>query len=696
MTSTHSLKSGFAPFMPRARLLRLIGSELISDDVVAITELVKNAHDADATFVSIQFVGVTGSDGEIIIRDDGHGMDLDTLLSRWMQPAGSSKGREGTRFTQAGRRVLGEKGVGRFAADKLAATLELASRKRAETSELHAVFDWDEFDADDRMLADIKSSWDVRAADWLDSHGTMLRLGRLRSVWTERMFRRLCTRLARLVSPFVTRKDFRILIESDEFPQYSGEVGGGYLDVAPYQVEAEFDGKSAFTLKLNGTKSPRQTLAAEQRPSCGPLRLRLFAFDLETEALAKLGPRAEVRAWLREWSGISVYRDSFRVWPYGESHDDWLRLDQRRVNNPVVRLSNNQIVGFVEISSDRNPELRDQTNREGLIHNDAFEDLQKFVLFVMNLLEAERQAHRHPQSKRAAVSPTAHRKTREAAALPDQLEALAAKATGPIGDELRRAAQRARSAAASDLAARKKMLEGYTELAAAGQTASLVGQSISTCLETVRAVCKTLHGSLGRDSLDEVVKANSALVRLQASAAIAEEHLRAMTSMQSGASRRRRGLDVADELKRLQDLSRPLLQEHDAEMAVEAGDDLVTRTEMRPEMFGAVISALVMNSVGWKAAERRLRITTGARVDGDFIEILVSDNGKGVTPGLEGSIFEPMVSGQPDAAGMGLTIARSVVEMHGGTISLVPDRRRKGATFRVSLPRKKARSTSRL
>jgi len=58
---------------------------------------------------------------------------------------------------------------------------------------------------------------------------------------------------------------------------------------------------------------------------CGPLRMRIFGFDLETEALARIGPRTEVRAWLREWSGISVYRDGFRVWPYGEPHDDWLR-----------------------------------------------------------------------------------------------------------------------------------------------------------------------------------------------------------------------------------------------------------------------------------------------------------------------------------------------------------------------------------
>ncbi len=310
MNTQESVRSGFAPFVPRARLLRLIGAELISDDVVAVTELVKNAHDADATVVSIQFANVTGGEGEIIVRDDGHGMDLDTLLTRWMQPASSAKGRQATRFTAGGRRVLGEKGVGRFATDKLAARLELVSREREQPTEVHASFDWDEFDSDDRMLSDVRNRWEVRAADWLDSHGTMLRLSSLRSMWTERMFRRLCTRLARLISPFEAGNGFRIVIESDEFPQYSGEVGGAYLDVAPYRLEGDFDGVDAVSLKINQGRAVRHVLPAQDRPSCGPVKVRLFAFDLGDRSAGKarpanrrasLAPRMVGRECLPRW-----------------------------------------------------------------------------------------------------------------------------------------------------------------------------------------------------------------------------------------------------------------------------------------------------------------------------------------------------------------------------------------------------------
>src|SRR5262249_5382986 len=110
-------RTGTIAFKPRARLLKLIGEELISDDVVAVSELVKNAHDADAHTVTVSFRGVTGQDGEMEVRDDGCGMDLQTLLGRWMEPAASTKVGADRRLTASGRRVLGEKGVGRFAAD---------------------------------------------------------------------------------------------------------------------------------------------------------------------------------------------------------------------------------------------------------------------------------------------------------------------------------------------------------------------------------------------------------------------------------------------------------------------------------------------------------------------------------------------------------------------------------------------------
>jgi hypothetical protein len=426
-------KNGAIAFQPRARLLKLIGEELISDEVVALSELVKNSHDADAGTVSVTFRSVTSEGGTIEVFDDGVGMDVATLLGRWMEPAASTKVGKGRQITPKGRRVLGEKGVGRFAADKLARCLEIVSRCRSRSDEVQALVDWDRYDNGSLLLSEVQNRWEVRPAHEVNPHGTLLRMTGLRAAWSERMFRRLSIRLSRLLSPFRRDDPFVIRIESDEFPHYSGELRADFLDRAPYRVEAEFDGRQTISLSLNGRRSTLQRWNGQGELACGPVCIRLYVFDLEAEALAKVGPRQEARAWLREWTGVSIYRDGFRVWPYGEPHDDWLRLDQRRVNSPVEHLSNNQVIGFIDLGRDRNPELKDQTNREGLIHNQAFEDLRRLVYFVLQAVEAERQSIRHP-TRRATGGVVAHHP--EAVSMTDELERLATRAGGAIGREL--------------------------------------------------------------------------------------------------------------------------------------------------------------------------------------------------------------------------------------------------------------------
>jgi hypothetical protein len=455
---------GEVVFQPTARLLRLLGEELISDEIIAVAELVKNAHDADATRCVLHFGGVTGPEGTITIEDNGHGMGAEEFLYGWMQPGASRKRQRKRQTTRRGRRVLGEKGVGRFAVDKLARRLELVSRRRGSGREIHAEFCWDDYDDESRLLSEITTRWDARLAREIAPAGTILRLRGLRTRWNERMFRRLCTRLARLVSPFRVGDQFQIVIDTDEFPDYSGEQRTDFLCKAPYQLQASFDGDEGIELYVGDRKS-REIWPGPGRLTCGPARVNLYAFDLETPGLARIGPGVEVRAWLREWSGVSVYRDGFRVWPYGEPHDDWLGLDQRRVNNPVVRLSNNQVIGFVAIGRDTNLRLLDQTNREGLIHNDAFADLRRLVHFLFLHLEEHRQSIRHPRADGHA--PSAATAT---AGLPlEALDRLAAALPTRVGGQLRKIRKDLEREIGQREEAHRRELQGHVELAASGQ-----------------------------------------------------------------------------------------------------------------------------------------------------------------------------------------------------------------------------------
>src|SRR5258706_13981830 len=90
---------------------------------------------------------------------------------------------------------------------------------------------------------------------------------------------------------------------------------------------------------------------------------------------------------LETYSGVSIYRDGFRVHPYGAPGNDWLQLDNRSRQTPTTRLANNQIVAAILSSRESNPELVDRTTREGLVHNAAFEQLKIWVVRVLALLE---------------------------------------------------------------------------------------------------------------------------------------------------------------------------------------------------------------------------------------------------------------------------------------------------------------------
>jgi signal transduction histidine kinase len=684
---TEALQTGYVEFRPRARLLKLIGAELISDDVLAITELVKNAHDADAACVVIEFRGVTGGNGTICVRDDGHGMDLDVLLRHWMEPAGTSKSGKDGRLTKTGRRLLGEKGVGRFAADKLARHLELISRRAGEQTELRAVFDWDEFDTDARMLSDVKNRWDMRPPSEIMRSGTVLRMSGLRTHWNERMFRRLSTRLTRLRSPFGERNSFAIRIDSDEFPQYSGELRSDILERAPYRIDAVFDGQQLIEINMNGSRSVEHLWNGHGDLQCGPVRVRLFAFDLETEAVARIGPRMEVRAWLKEWSGVSVYRDGFRVWPYGEPHDDWLRLDQRRVNNPVTRLSNNQIIGFVEITRDANPELADQTNREGILQSRALEDLRRLMYFVLQLLEARRQSIRHPGTAKQSAPKQSQS---DELGLTADLYRLARSAPSDLAAEIRRIAEKLKQTSTREEAQRRLFTEGYSELAAVGQAAIGLSRSVHPLLESMRKELGTVRGNLDGRSHRAAVLAleqiNVAMKQLADRTAI-------IGSMEESGHHRRRTMDVPAEIETFQSLITPLLDARKVKVVPEVPRSGVLRVEMRPESFHRVLHILITNSLEWLHGIKNPEIRIKAVASHDSCEILFCDNGPGIAPELAEQIFEPLYSTREGGRGMGLTIARNIVAIHGGTIETIVDGRRRGACIRVSLPRKRSRAT---
>lgn len=107
-------------FRPKARIMELLGEQLIKNHTLALFELVKNSYDADASEVNLNLVNIDKDNGTIIVKDDGYGMSFQTVTEVWMEPAHGHKLEKrikGIR-TEKGRLQVGEKGVGRAGSDQ--------------------------------------------------------------------------------------------------------------------------------------------------------------------------------------------------------------------------------------------------------------------------------------------------------------------------------------------------------------------------------------------------------------------------------------------------------------------------------------------------------------------------------------------------------------------------------------------------
>ncbi|WP_170381965.1 sensor histidine kinase [Ruegeria atlantica] len=433
-------------FHPKARIIRTIGDQLISGPEAAVIELVKNAYDADATYVAIKFAPpLEKGDGRISISDDGHGMALSDIQTKWMEPATSSKLK--SRHSPKKKRIMmGSKGIGRFAAAKLGQTMSLVSTTSLNdqgVSILIPELDWNIFN-DDVYLSDIEIDYLEQSTD--GPTGTTIEINRLHEDWTKERLAKLHQELRRLLSPFLVRsedqEDFKVYMDLSECtPKTCGFDGNEILgDAEPGSEGVVYTGPgkrihpfallTACDYQLTGTLEADGSFKGEfinhragqgaqeivlpgtgiaQKSSPGQVGVQLYVFDRESDAVksnmrnAGLGDMSanEAKQVLNRISGVSIYRQGFRIRPYGDEANDWLALDTRRVQNPSLRIGHNQIAGYLKVGSEEESNLFERSSREGFEDNEAFMNLTNSV---KRLLAAELEPRRFDFRDKAGIA----------------------------------------------------------------------------------------------------------------------------------------------------------------------------------------------------------------------------------------------------------------------------------------------------
>lgn len=427
-----------ASFKPRARLLKLLGDQLIGTPQLAIFELVKNSYDADADQVEIVITNPEDPETASIEVTDigGEGMDIDTVLNIWLEPGADHKHLkrdQGIRTTKHNRLPLGEKGVGRFAVHKLGQVIELTTKAEG-ADEIFLRIDWSILD-DSKYIEDAEIEVEQRDAPAFfsgEQTGTRIVIRELNTSLERRDVRNLYRNIQSIKSPFefeafkldydaptfdVSLKvighdewtsdllDLKSIIKQSLFRfsfLFAGDTWSWNYEFAPteqlkktYKIEGRKASDDNVYLEL-----PRKVSSmdvdfhseyANDRSAflneVGPILGEVYVFDFD----AVLGEQNAIKKFLNENQGIRVYRDGIRVYNYGEPEDDWLEMDQRRVNRLSKGINRRIAVGAISLELEHSTELVEKTNREGFIENSTFAKLKVVVNSALGKLESLRQ-----------------------------------------------------------------------------------------------------------------------------------------------------------------------------------------------------------------------------------------------------------------------------------------------------------------
>ena len=413
------------PFRPRARVLQLLGDELIGSPRLAVFELVKNAYDADANEVEVRLDLTQPDETKITVTDDGEGMSLDVLRSVWLAPGDDHRRRQrrnNERSRRHNRLPLGEKGLGRFAVHKLGNRITLTTRAR-NSDECVVDIDWNAL-IKRPFLDEAPVSILSREPEMFTGAqtGTCIEVRDLRPPeWTRREVRSLCTQITSICSPFERAGEFRavLLVPGrehwiEDLPDFAAILERATwafrfsLKGADLEYQYEFHPPPGFDLSPrtvtgagdrlqlppepgNGRLDGKVVADAAATEGIGPVTGVFYVFDRDREVLRRLGHTRLMTDYLDQHGGVRIYRDGIRVYDYGEPSDDWLGLDRRNLPAATRRIGRNVVLGAVDLSLADSGALREKTNREGFIDNDASARLRQVVLGALGALEAERR-----------------------------------------------------------------------------------------------------------------------------------------------------------------------------------------------------------------------------------------------------------------------------------------------------------------
>ena len=390
---------------------RLIGRDLITDRVTALFELVKNCYDANATEVTITFdnVGIDkNGESSISIKDDGIGMSFTDIKDKWMVIGTSNKRSNPFSPEPFYRKCVGEKGIGRFAVDKLGDKVNIITKQSEEKQWLDVEIDWEAYykqssDSNEiKLFTDIENHYEYYDSESINEHGTTLKITSVREIWLENDIKRFIAEAGKLVSPFANMSyPMQIKVIAPEY---------GIETIATKNMDDVSIATTSFSLGFDISSQTQDSAYFDEETgkinvrtipikSFGGIKMKVYYFD-----------EAARRRYRKEFpnnqiDGVKIYRDSIITTPFAENESeddkkrDVLGIDKRLWMNIFDRVSTREIIGIVEITKNDNPMIIDATNRQDFVDNEQYRDLKEFIITQLDAIEGYKKYLRKQKRK---------------------------------------------------------------------------------------------------------------------------------------------------------------------------------------------------------------------------------------------------------------------------------------------------------
>lgn len=731
-------KSGKVAFQPYARLISILGDQLISDKWVGIIEIIKNSYDADAEEVDLTFENFKNTreestDGVIEIRDDGVGMDLTTILDVWMKPATPNKLNKKKsndtllRRTEKGRVMQGDKGVGRFAVYKLGDYVEVFTKKK-DDKEIKLTLDFTNYaddnfkesDHKDVFLSDILNDWVINEEPEEITNnkkqGTLIRISTPRNNWKKSDLKKLSKAFFRMMPPELPNlsitKDFDVsifwdlqkyetnLLDFEEMSEmapfyFEGSIDqNGFLDARYVHNKREksikFDllkvAKEQIKYDIKKLKFFKETFLTKdgneivKRPNVGEFMFFFYGYDLKnpSESLTKIE-----KDYLKETS-VYLYRDNIRVYPYGEIGDDWLQLSKYRAEDRAGNyFSYNDLIGFIFITQDENQVLRDAADREGLMNTDGAKD--QFVALIQAALKVMKDEVTVDKKKKELSNSTTVKNIDDS--FQNSFEKFKRQILKVDDKDLLNSSQKFFENAKSYVSQIREELTITQDLAGTGMVVEKATHDTMSLLLRLKENTGDFIKRFKKNDIDKT-EFETFLNYLKENVDFLYQELQVLQPLFRRARKVTKDVSVRETTLRISKYFRKELKEN-IEFSIVSGDtDIIVMTNTG--LILQVILNLMDNSIYWLNQQNEPKKIHLSLNEEDGI-LIFADSGIGIDDSYKDIIFKEFYSSKSEGRGLGLYIVRELLDRIDSTIELVNDPEEKilkGANFKITFNRK--------